>query len=521
MTDSAPAPAHDRSVAGGGFALVGWLRRHRSLIVICLLFAGLRLPVAWRQVPAQDEEYFVVPGLTILRDGVPRIPYMPSRNPQGAFYKADELLFTLPPLYFYCEAVVYACIGASTGAARFVSMLCAIAAIVVVYRLARLWFHDEAAALWSAGLYAASRAIYFPAVVARPDMLCGLLGLGSLLAVTRWIESRGRLPLLAAGALIGAAGLTHPFAIVPAMQATVWMLVASRSWRDRLRNLAILAAAATAVFSLWGALIALHPQAFRAQFFNAVLNPTGPGLLSRLILPLRSFISQTPIFLEHVGTLQAALMVGGTAAATWLAIRKKDGGLRIAATLAVSAVYLHVAAVGSHPTKGYWCYTGALLFLCAGGALSRTLYSRSAPTPRLRLRTVIATALAAAIMLPGAGLRTVAAHLRHWNDINYDAPRFTRELMTAAPADARLVVDPKYIFDFYRDGRHVTLAMDYDFFFSVRGAEYDFVVAGPYSIRDGIPEVLAAEFVKAYGDKDNLFSCYAEIFASPEEEPRK
>jgi hypothetical protein len=46
-------------------------------------------------------------------------------------------------------------------------------------------------------------------------------------------------------------------------------------------------------------------------------------------------------------------------------------------------------------------------------------------------------------------------------------------------------------------------------------------VAGPYSIRDGIPEVLGAEFVKAYGDKDDLFSCYAEIYASPEEEPRK
>lgn len=519
MTD--PAPDHDTSAAVGGFAPVGWLRRHRSLIVICLLFAGLRLPVAWRQVPAQDEEYFVVPGLTILRDGVPRIPYMPSRNPQGAFYKADELLFTLPPLYFYCEAVIYQCIGASTGAARLVSILCAIAAIVVVHRLAWLWFRDETAALWSAGLYAASRVIYFPAVVARPDMLCGLLGLSTLLAISRWTESRGRLPLIAAGALIGAAGLTHPFAIVPALQATVWMLIASRGWRDRLRNLLTLAAAATAVFSLWGALIALNPQAFRAQFFNAVLNPTGPGVLSRLILPLRSFISQTPIFLEHVGTPQAALMLGGAAAATWMAIRGKDRGLRIAATLAVTAVYLHVAAVGSHPTKGYWCYTGALLFLCAGGAIARILNPNSATSPRLRFRIVIAAALAAAVMLPGAGLRTVAAHLRHWNDINYDAPRFTQELMAAVPADARLVVDPKYIFDFYRDGRHVTLAMDYQFFFSVRGTEYDFVVAGPYSIRDGIPDVLRAKFVKAYGDKDDLFSCYVEIYASPEREPRK
>ncbi|MBL8849160.1 MAG: glycosyltransferase family 39 protein [Planctomycetaceae bacterium] len=525
---TAPEHHHETSAADGGHAPVGWLRRHRALIVICLLFAGLRLPVAWRQVPAQDEEYFVVPGLTILRDGVPRIPYMPSRNPRGAFYKADELLFTLPPLYFYCEAVVYQCIGASTGAARFVSMLCAIGAIVVVHRLARLLFHDESSALWSAGLYAASRAIYFPAMVARPDMLCGLLGLGALLACTRWTESRRRILLIAAGALIGAAGLTHPFALVPAIQVTAWTLIASRGWSNRLRNVGTLAAAVLLVFLLWVPLIAVNPEAFQSQFYNAVLNQSGPGLVSRLILPYRSLLVQAPIFLEHVGLSQAVLMIGATAAAAVLAARLPDEGLRTGAVLACTGLYLHVACVGGHPTRGYWCYTGALMFLCVGGLLSQLRCGlvaavppgMRAPRPRSRaqLRTLF---LAAAIMLPGAGLRTIAAHLRHWNDINYDAPRFTRELMAAVPADARLVVDPKYVFDLYRDGRHVTLAMDYDFFFSVRGTEYDFVVAGPYSIRDGIPATLGAKFVKAYGDQDDLFSCYAEIYTSPEEVPRR
>src|SRR5689334_22624541 len=85
------------------------------LAVICLLFVALRLPVALRQIPAQDEDYFAVPGLTILREGIPRIPYMPSRNPRGAFYKADEFLFALPPLYFYVEAAMYAIAGPGTG----------------------------------------------------------------------------------------------------------------------------------------------------------------------------------------------------------------------------------------------------------------------------------------------------------------------------------------------------------------------------------------------------------------------
>lgn len=508
----------DRSRHGGDRPRV-WL-----LVAICLIFAGLRLPVACRQIPAQDEDYFAVPGLTILREGIPRIPYMPSRNPEGAFFKADELLFTLPPLYFYWQALVYWVIGPSTAAARVASMLCGIAAIVIVHRLAWHWFRSESAALWSCGLYAASRIVYFPVVIARPDMLCGALGLGVLLAVEYWTQSRRKRWLIAGGAAIGAAALTHPFAMAPAIQAAMWTLIASRGWASRLRNVGILVAAATPVFLLWLALIRLHPEAFRVQFSNAVLNQSGPGLISRMLLPYESLLVQTPIFLEHVGGLQAVLMAGGTLAATLLCFRSADPGLRTVVSLTWLAVYLHVACVGTHPTKGYWCYTGALMFVCTGGAIVRLLQSRAAMQPeaggprrlsRLRIRIVAAIVLAAAIMLPGSGLRTVAAHLQHWDDINYDAPRFTRMLVSEVPDDVKLIVDPGYIFDFYRAGRDVTLALDYGFFFSVRGTEYDLVVAGPYSLRDGVPDALGAKYVRSYGDKADLFACYSEVYAAP------
>jgi hypothetical protein len=503
----------------------GW-RRHWALAVICLVFAALRLPVACRQIPAQDEDYFAVPGLTILREGIPRIPYMPSRNPQGAFYKADELLFTLPPLYFYWQALIYLCFGPSTAAARLASMLCGIAAIVVVHRMSHRWFRDERAALWSAGLYAASRIVYFPVVIARPDMLCGALGLGALLAVEHWTGSPRKRWLVTAGAALGACALAHPFAIVPAIQSAAWTFVASRDWSSRLRNVGILTTVAILVFLLWLPLICLHPEAFRSQFTNAVLNQSGPGFLSRLCLPFRSLLVQTPIFLEHVGPLQAALMIAGAAGAAALAMQRTEPGLRTAATLAWTGVYLHVACVGGHPTKGYWCYTGALLFICVGGLVARLLRGiadsetptagASPPRPRWRLRTVAALAAAAAVMLPGAGLRTVVAHVRHWDDVNYDAPRFTRQLLAEVPAGARLVVDPGYIFDFYRAGRDVTLALDYEFFFSVRGTEYDLVVAGPYSIRDRVPQALGAILVRSYGDRTDLFACYAELYAAPD-----
>lgn len=487
---------------------------HWILIAICAAFLAARLPVAWRQIPAQDEDYFAVPGLTILEEGVPRIPYMPSRNPEGTFYRADELLFTLPPLYFYWEAVVYWFAGPSTGAARLASLLCAVAAITLVYLLGRAWFQDAAAAVWSAGLYAVSRVVYFPAMIARPDMLCGALGLGVLWSLWNWERSRNRAWLAAAGAALGAAALAHPFAIVVAIQAAGWVGIVSRGWPARLRNAGLLTAVAMLVFLLWLPLIMQHPEAFRAQFLNSVVGKSGPGLVSRLLLPFESLRVQTPIFVEHVGPLQAFLMLGGIVAATALCAGRPDRGLQTAVALAWSGIYLHVACVGVHPTKGYWCYTGALAFLCAGGVAATLLARLRAVCRAPRILPVAAGLAVVLVMLPGSGLRTLAAHLEHWNDVNYDAPRFTRQLIEAVPPEAKLVVDPGYIFDFHRAGRNTTLALEFPYFFSVRGTEYDLLVAGPYSLRDGVPEVLNARFVRAYGDHDDLFACYAEIYES-------
>ena len=516
---SADAGIRETSPPVGAADSTAALRRRWLLAVICVVFAALRLPVACRQIPAQDEDYFAVPGLTILREGIPRIPYMPSRNPEGAFYKADEVLFTLPPLYFYWQAVVYWLIGPSTAAARVASLLCGVAAIVCVHRLAWHWFRNESAALWSAGLYAGSRIVYFPVVIARPDMLCGALGLGILVAVSCWVRSDRRRWLVVAGAGIGAAGLTHPFAIVPAALATLWTLFVSRGWTNRVRNVAILVAAAVPVFALWLPLIRMHPEAFRIQFSNAVLNQSGQGIVSRALLPWQSLRVQTPIFLEHVGGLQAGLMIGAAVAATVWFIRRRDPGLRTVVLMTWGAIYLHVVCVGVHPTKGYWCYTGALTFICAGGVIGQVLKrAREVGHRDPRPGTVAAVVVAGAIMLPGSGIRTVVAHLRHWDDINYDAARFTRMLIEETPADARLIVDPGYIFDFYRAGRDVTLGLDYAFFFSVRGTEYDLLVSGPSSIRDGVPETMQGEFVRSYGDQSDLFACYAEVYAAPSED---
>ena len=124
------------------------------------------------QAGGQDEDYFAVPGWTILREGVPRIPYVPSRDLEGVFYKADEALLALPPLYFYWQACVYAVVGPGYAQARLASAIAGAVAIVLVYFLGRSFQLAEPAALWGAGLYSMSRLFFFPATTARPDMLC-------------------------------------------------------------------------------------------------------------------------------------------------------------------------------------------------------------------------------------------------------------------------------------------------------------------------------------------------------------
>ena len=514
------------------------------LLVVC----GLRLPVILRQIPAQDEDYFAVPGETILREGIPRIPYMPSRNPAGAFYRADEMLFTLPPAYFYWEAAWYAVLGPSTATARIASLAAGLASLLLLYWLGLRWTGSRYAAGLGVALYGLSRVLMFPCVIARPDMLCGMFGFAALAMTEYWRTDQRLRWLVAAGSLIGLGFLTHPFALVYALQCGVWVCLTPAALPRRLARGAVLTATTLVVFSLWGILIAQKPELFRSQFFNNVLNQAGPGLSSRFVWPWPSLKTQTVLFREHAGTIQAAVMLAGFAGAglllvlMWRRSRTTGGptadaletdarhGLARLWWLTLSGIYLLVVCQGQHPTKGYWCYPGALMFLCAGAALDSLLGNRQrraeaagggelATRGRFGLSCAVAV-IALAVMIPGSGLRATAVYLRNWNNIDYDAPRFTRQLLAEIPEGTRLIVDPGYIFDAYRAGRDVRLGLIYGFFYDVRGTPYDYVIGGPYSIRDGVPGAVGAEFVKDLGNRSDPFACAARIYRAPTIEPR-
>jgi 4-amino-4-deoxy-L-arabinose transferase-like glycosyltransferase len=301
-----------------------------------------------RQPGSIDEEFYAVPGWTIVRDGIPRAPHVPQRDPQRVFYRADEAFFVEPPLGFYWQALFFAPLPDTYAAARIASGAAALTTIWLIYELGRRLYRNEAAALWGAGLYSLFRTFYFPAMTGRPDMLCTALGLGALWLMAQWQERRDWRRLIAVGGLLGLGGLTHPLALVYALQVAGWVLLAGRGWR-RFVELAIVVVVAVAVFALWLPLILKFPEQFRGQFLNHA--HSGPGILQRMLLPWESLRFHAWMMSGHLGRAQFWLLLLGWAVAVVLHLRSFGAGSRIAALLAASGVYL-LATLARRNTTG-------------------------------------------------------------------------------------------------------------------------------------------------------------------------
>jgi len=482
------------------------------LAAIVAAFLVLRLPLAYRQYGGRDEDWFAVPGLTVAREGIPRIPFVPSRDPKSCFFKADEVLFALPPAYFYWQAPFFLVLPAGYGTARLASMVAGLIGIILVYQLGRRLFQDEAVGVWAAGLYSISRVFFFPATNARPDMLCAMFGLAALLAAWSWQTTRQWRYLAIAGALSGLGLLTHPFAVISCLQVGIWVLLASHGWRQRLAGPALVAGSALAALALWVPLIGRDPGLFLIQFSNNVLDPSGSGLVGRVVLPWNSLVHQAGILLEQTQVPQLVLMSLGLLAATAMAGRRRGQGAILAVGLAWSAWLLMSVTAGMHPSNGYWCYPGALVFLCVAYAAVEAGRRLAARLPWPNWWQALAGLLLVAAMIPGCGIRAWLAHLRHWSDVNYRAPEFVRGVLADLPRDKRLVVDSAFVLDAYLSGRPVLLARNQDFCFNVSRMPYDYLIAGPVARQHKIAAGMKARFVRAYGDPRDEFACYAELY---------
>ncbi|MCH7686027.1 MAG: glycosyltransferase family 39 protein [Planctomycetes bacterium] len=486
------------------------------LALICVVFLALRVPVMYLQPGGQDEDCYAVPGWVILRTGVPQLPHVPARNQESVYFGADKALYSEPPLYFYYQSLFYAILPDLYGTGRLASGIAGTIAICLVFQLAlrsgsRVW-----GALWAAALFSLSRWFLFPAISARPDMLCAVLGLLAVWLMVRWTETRHDRWLFAIGVCIGLGGLTHPFAIIYAVQLAIWVAVVAPRWKRVLLPV-LLAGVSIIVACAWLPLILQHPQIFRVQFRNQFLHEVGGSLFLRMLQPwesIRYHWFEPQGMIAHIGLWQIVLTFVPLVLATVSCVKRRDRPMFPICILAWSSIYLTSVIIGPHhPVIGYWVYTAALMFVCTGRCVDLLVSHSWNFRPKLRFGVV--TGLSSAIllaMIPGAGLRTLYVHLRNWNDENYNAPVFAQKLIDSLPEDALVAVDTQFVFDFLTHDRKVILALTNPVYFDMNQFDYDYLILSRFGIEGKLAQNLPVVLESTRGKKDDIFACYCEIY---------
>jgi hypothetical protein len=494
---------------------------------LAVLFLAWHVPLMDRTAAGQDEDWYGVPGITIVRSGLPRLPYITSDDPRSACYHADEALYTLPPLAFYLQALVHLVRGQDLGSARLTSALEGLGAAWLVFALGQLWLGDSRGSRLGAMAFVLCRPFLFPATTARPDMAATLFGLMAVWLVARDGPAPRRRSAAASGLAAGLSMLAHPFGVVPAAQVGIWLLAAScRPAARRLADAGLFAATALATSALWLPLIALHPDLFRAQFLANVFRPGGPATGRSLSAVLGAFGFQLQQFWGYAGPVQSLLF---GLALTWalLGARAIPGSRDLRFHLTASIVLL-ILFEGRHPTLGYFAYPAALASVVVGGlaGAAASRIERRWPGPswwRAGPATSLVVLGLLAALLPGAGLRALVANLRHRHDAAYDAHALARAVMADIPAGATTAVDAAYALDFYLAGRPALVAfIEPDpglVLYDVRDRPFEYLVLGPVGLRlyrARIPDLIK---VKSYGDPRDPFAPYAELFRRPPDRP--
>jgi hypothetical protein len=414
-------------------------------------------------------------------------------------------------LYFYVQAAFYAVLPRTYGTARLVSTAAGLLGLWLLWHWERRLPRGLAAAAWGLGAYSCSRWFYFPAIFARPDILCTLFGYLAIAQLDGWRRSGRRSHLIAAGISIGLGGLTHPFALVYAVQLAAWAAWAARGW-ERVRRPLLLAAWAVGVALVWLPLIAVHPDVFQVQFGNQFLHDEGGSLLYRAVMPWESLWYHGRFLWEHAGPIQFLLLSVGLAYGLVDALRRRDAARAIAPVLGATSVYLICVLVGPHHhVIGYWSYTAGLSFVGLGRAVDDLQQAATARRLPSRLTGIGLAGLLGLALLPGSGLRATWAYVRHWNDLDYDAPRFARQLIASLPPESAYAVDTQFALDFVVHGRKTLLAQTRPIYFRVDQHAYDTLILSRYGLSDGLLDRVGAAFVRSVGDREDEFACYAEV----------
>ncbi|MEW4490078.1 glycosyltransferase family 39 protein [Thalassoglobus sp. JC818] len=479
-----------------------------------IVFLGLRLPLVVHQPGGQDEQVFAVPGWTVAKEGVPRVPYLVTDKRATFYQNADRCLMALPPGLFYIQAPFFYLLSAGYPTARMPLLWGGCLAIGLCYFATRKFGGNWFAGLLAASLLAFSRPLMFTSILARPDLLCMLCGWGALLTLWAHSGKRSWKRIVSAGALCGLGGLFHPFALVFCIQCGVWVLGANGSLKDRLLRATLLTFSAVAVLMLWLPLIIKFPQEFQSQFFANVVDRAGPGLGSRLLNPIPSFRHHIGLIWEFFGSSQTAFFGGGAIISLVILLRQRASHARALTMIVVSSLYLTATVAGMHPTKGYWVYPTFWICVTIGLALQPWL---TTSTHRIRyFPTAIVIAIGMVVFVPGGGLRSAWVYWNHWGDQRFHAGNFISEVLEEMPSDGLYLADTSYVFDIYLSGRETLLCQQRELFYGDSEIPYRYLLAAGEAVQDEWPKEYGAVLSSTIGTQATPQDCFVNIYVPSE-----
>jgi Dolichyl-phosphate-mannose-protein mannosyltransferase len=497
------------------------IRRSACCIIIpILLFCVLRFPTLVHQPGSQDEQWFAVPGLTVLREGIPRIPYLPTRRRETLFENADVCLMALPPGLFYTQAPFFAMFSPGYPTARIPLFIAALAAIALTYRVTVQLGGSPLDASMAAGILAISRPLMFTGLTARPDLLCILCGWIAILVVWKRTSQNRLRDSVLIGGICGLGALFHPFALVFCIQSAFASLFGPGTWMRRFVHICCMACGTLLTLGLWLPLIIAFPYEFRSQFFANVLDRAGPGLPVRLLYPFPSFVHHSKLLWEFAGTWQCLIMAAGLvfgSIAFWHQRRDRTAVGYIA--LAWSSIYLTAAVAGLHPTKGYWCYPFFWVIPLLVMSLRHVLTNWKDRTIRPRYSYAaygLAIVSLFALMIPGSGLRTSWLYLSHWKDPRYHATTFIDGVLSSLPRDGVFYADLVYVFDIYLSGRETRLCQERTQYWGDDELRYRYLLLTWEGADAGWAKQYDAKLMKRIGSRDIDQSCFVDIYQPKE-----
>ncbi|WP_146458318.1 ArnT family glycosyltransferase [Rubripirellula tenax] len=492
-------------------------RLHRSksswwwIAIPILVFAVLRLPTVVHSPGMQDEQWFAVPGWTVWNEGVPRIPYVPTRHRDTLFENADRCLMTLPPALHYFQAPFHAVFSPGYSTSRLPLFFGALISIAITFGFAKRIGASTGSALLAALLMAVCRPLMFTGTVTRPDLLCAVCGWSTIILLWRYFDAPRFGTLVASGLMCGLGGLFHPFAIVFAMQSGVAMVAAGPGIVTIVKRLATFGISCAAAISLWVPLVIRFPEEFRSQFFANVIDRAGPGLPSRLIWPWPSIDHHAGLLMEFVGPWQLLFFGIALVGASWISFyhwpRHQAVGF---VALLWSSVFLTAVVAGIHPTKGYWVYP--CVWILAGLAIALDRLLRNQSTMKRRLALAIVAAVSGLMMFPGCGIRSTYLYLTHWGDPSYHGRAFIADVLSDLPEEGLFLADLSYVYDIYLSGRTTILCQERAQYWGDQELDYEAILLAWEGNDANWPEQYNAIRSKRIGSDQPIQKCFVDIY---------